>query len=95
MSPLGVMHSLGRLTQVSIKKGKPMDHEYGNYDDVVKNVYVTILLKVKARITLMESDYNGSDGTDEGAVMAALLEDGICDWDEMKPHTVLSIVDIV
>lgn len=91
MSPLGVMHSLGRLTQVFIKKGKPMDNEYGN---IVKDVYVTVLFKVKARLTLVESDYKNSDGTDLGAVMAALRQDGIPDWDEMEPHTVISIKDI-
>ena len=91
MSPLGVMHSLGRLTQVSIKKGKPMDNEYGN---IVKDVYVTVLFKVKARLTLVESDYKNSDGTDLGAVTAALRQDGIPDWDEMEPHTVISIEDI-
>jgi hypothetical protein len=68
-----------------------MDNEYGN---IVKDVYVTVLFKVKARLTLVESDYKNSDGTDLGAVMAALRQDGIPDWDEMEPHTVISIKDI-
>ena len=91
MSLLAVMHSLGRPTQVSIKKGKPMDYED---DQEVKDVYVTILFKVKARMTLLGSDYKNSDGTDLGAVLAALRQDGIPDWDEMEPHTVISIKDI-
>ena len=90
MSPLGVMHSLGRLTQVFIKKGKPMDYKD---DQEVKDVYVTVLFKVTARMTLLGADYNESDGTDKGAVMAALLEDGIPDWDVMEPHTIVSVMD--
>jgi hypothetical protein len=66
------------------------------YDDnqEVKDVYVTVLVKVKARVTLLGADYNESDGTDEGAVMAALLEDGIpSDWDSMEPHAIVSVTD--
>lgn len=62
-------------------------------DQEVKDVYVTLLFKVKVRITLLGVDYNESDGTDEGAVMAALIEDGIPDWDIMELHNIISIVD--
>jgi hypothetical protein len=68
-----------------------MDNEYGN---IVKDVYVTVLFKVKARLTLVESDYKNSDGTDLGAVMAALQQDGIPDLGAMEPHAVISIKDI-
>jgi hypothetical protein len=67
-----------------------------DYDDhqEVKDVYVTVLFKVKARMTLLGADYNESDGTDKGAVMAALLEDGIpSDFDVMEPHTIISVTD--
>jgi hypothetical protein len=66
------------------------------YDDAqeVKDVYVTVLCKVKTRMTLIGADYNSSDGTDLGAIMAALHDDGISSWDEMEPHTVVSYSDV-
>lgn len=63
------------------------------YDDdlEVKEVEAIFLVKMKARMTLLGADYNQSDGTDAGALVAAFNEDGIPDWEEAEMHEVLSI----
>jgi hypothetical protein len=66
---------------------------YYKDDQEVKDVYVTALFEVKARMTLIGADYSKSDGTDKGAVMVALLEDGIPVWAVMEPHTIVSVTD--
>jgi hypothetical protein len=43
MSPLGVMHSLGRLTQVFIKKGRPVDHNTEPMKDNMPTLYKNIV----------------------------------------------------
>lgn len=63
-------------------------------DQEVKDVEATVLLKVKFNVTLLGADYNGSDGTDAGAVFAAFAEDGLPDWEEMSLHQILSTREI-
>jgi hypothetical protein len=66
------------------------------YDDdyEVKDVAVTFLVKMKARMTLLGADYNKSDGTDADAFVIAFNEDGVPDWDAMELHEVLSIREV-
>ena len=67
-----------------------------NYDDAqeVKDVVATILVKVKFRTTLLGSDYNQSDGTDQDALVVAFSDIGLSDWEEMSLHQILSVREV-
>ena len=43
----------------------------------VKTVKVSYIAKLTHTIALLQSDYDDSDGTDEGAAKNAILEDGV------------------